>query len=1188
MKSFQLFLVLSLLCLPVILDAQNYAVIGNGTGSNSSSGYPAPYGQYYYGARHQFLVTAAELSAAGVTAGSLISSVGFNVIYDNGGTAHNGFQVIVYGTTNANPLSGGYHTAGQLSASAASNYNPFTGWNQHAMPSFTWNGTDNLVIQTCFNNSGWTNNASTQWTTNLSGTSIKSRYIRRDASGVCGNTGTTGTSTTTRPNIRIAWTPSNNCNGMPNAAAASISMSQGCAGYSVSLSASGYTTGNGISYLWQSAPSATGPWSNIGGASNTTYGLSAPATRTYYRLMTTCNYTGLRNYSNVVDFNPSTCCSYTFILTDAYGDGWNGASMDVMSGSTVIASLGGSFSTGSSQTLNVDLADGVAYSLFYVNGGSWASEVGIQVLDAFGNQIYNLGAGAGTVGTQLTNWTGLCSAPPPPAPSAVVVSNPGICAGSGNAVTLTASGASGTVYWYSGSCSSGTLVGTGNSITVSPNSTTTYYAKNFNGTAFSNDCANGSVSVFSAPLLDAGINDTICEGQTLQLNATTSNQNTGSLSTVFAGGNGCGAGNMFDVSTLAHPITINGFTVTPNISSTQNVLVYYRQGGYSGFQSNAGAWTLLGTYSITGTSGIPVFVSTADLSIPSGTTYGIYVQYEAQYTSGANTYSNADISISTGVGNCSAFDGCCSPRTFNGTVHYTIGAAPTISWDNASSLSSASILDPIASPTSATTYTVTANLNGCIATDQVSIDVNTISTPATISGPTSSVCPNTDITLTASGGVSGTGAILRWYDAANGTGTLLGTGNSLNLTTSTDQNIYVRREGLCNATSDAVENINVKNFVYAANNTSTSDYCTDNGGWHHFYTGDEIILSVKGDLSTAGLVTASIQNNGSYHAASGNPSVCANGGSPGEAQFELPSSWNIDHTGSLSGNYEVRFYYDPTDKTNMIAAANAWMNNNPNCAYTHKYNASNNGLFWFKSNGVAYQAPSYDDDPNMIMLSNAVDGTTSDGANYTEFSGINGFSGGSGAIVLSPAGFLPVDWMYFEGEKFTHYNQLRWGTAEEEKALRFEIERSADGMDFEQIGQVNAVGNSFTELHYEFNDLSPMAAENYYRLKLINEDGSHEYSHVIVINNEVIEGFAIFPNPVEEVLYYKFQSNQKEKVELEVIDLLGRVILKSNWDTDPGLNILNVETNDLQSGNYSIRILHKERDLERTMKFTKK
>lgn len=494
------------------------------------------------------------------------------------------------------------------------------------------------------------------------------------------------------------------------------------------------------------------------------------------------------------------------------------------------------------------------------------------------------------------------------------------------------------------------------------------------------------------------------------------------------------------------------------------------------------------------------------------------------------------------------------------------------------------------SPTTTTTYYVRrvgqCSTTGCAS---VNVNVNTNSTAlTTISAPSGTVCPNMNVTLTASGGTAGTGSQITWYSGPNGTGSFLGTGSSVVVVPSSAMTVYARREGTCNTSPDQSANINLKNFIYAPNGTNASSYCTDNGGWHHFYSGDEIILSIKGDLSTAGLVTATIQNNGSYHSASGNPSVCVNGGSPGEAQFELPSSWNVDHTGSLSGNYEVRFYNDPLDRTNLITAANAWMNNNPNCVYTYKYNASNNGLFWFKSNGVTYQAPSYDDDPNMIMLSSAVDGTTYDGTNYTEFSGINGFSGGSGAIVLSPAGFLPVDWMYFEGEKFTHYNQLRWGTAEEEKALRFEIERSPNGLEFEQIGQVDAVGYSFSELHYDFNDMSPMASENYYRLKLINEDGSHEYSHVIVINNEVIEGFAIFPNPVEEVLYYKFQSTQKEKVEMEVIDLLGRVILKSKWDTDPGLNILNIQTNDLQSGNYSIRILHKDRDLERSMKFTKK
>ena len=186
---------------------QNFSVVGTGTGANTTTTYPAPYGNYYWGARHQFLVTAAELTAAGVPAGALISSLGFNVTTDNGTTVHNGFQVIVYSTALANPLATAYVTTGQVAASTSANYNPTTGWNQHAFTAFTWNGTSNLVIQTCFNNAAFTTNAATQWTTTLTGTSIKSRYIRADAAGVCANTGFTATSATTRPNIRFAWCP---------------------------------------------------------------------------------------------------------------------------------------------------------------------------------------------------------------------------------------------------------------------------------------------------------------------------------------------------------------------------------------------------------------------------------------------------------------------------------------------------------------------------------------------------------------------------------------------------------------------------------------------------------------------------------------------------------------------------------------------------------------------------------------------------------------------------------------------------------------------------------------------------------------------------------------------------------------------------------------------------------------------
>ena len=56
--------------------------IGTGTSSNSNNSYPAPYGNYFWGAKQQYIYTAAELITAGATTGN-ITEFGFNVYLDN-------------------------------------------------------------------------------------------------------------------------------------------------------------------------------------------------------------------------------------------------------------------------------------------------------------------------------------------------------------------------------------------------------------------------------------------------------------------------------------------------------------------------------------------------------------------------------------------------------------------------------------------------------------------------------------------------------------------------------------------------------------------------------------------------------------------------------------------------------------------------------------------------------------------------------------------------------------------------------------------------------------------------------------------------------------------------------------------------------------------------------------------------
>src|SRR5687768_13179278 len=61
------------------LDAQLITAIGANNTSNDKTEYPCPLQDYYYATRAQYLYTEAELNAAGITAGAIINSIGWDV-----------------------------------------------------------------------------------------------------------------------------------------------------------------------------------------------------------------------------------------------------------------------------------------------------------------------------------------------------------------------------------------------------------------------------------------------------------------------------------------------------------------------------------------------------------------------------------------------------------------------------------------------------------------------------------------------------------------------------------------------------------------------------------------------------------------------------------------------------------------------------------------------------------------------------------------------------------------------------------------------------------------------------------------------------------------------------------------------------------------------------------------------------
>jgi len=98
----------------------------------------------------------------------------------------------------------------------------------------------------------------------------------------------------------------------------------------------------------------------------------------------------------------------------------------------------------------------------------------------------------------------------PADPTSITATVNPTCYGAGT--QLTANGAVGTVYWYTGSCG-GTAVSppTGNSITVNPTATTTYYARNYNDGQYSAGCASLQITVSPTPVLSGASN--VTQGQ---------------------------------------------------------------------------------------------------------------------------------------------------------------------------------------------------------------------------------------------------------------------------------------------------------------------------------------------------------------------------------------------------------------------------------------------------------------------------------------------------------------------------------------------------------------------------------------------------------------------------------------------------------------------------------------------------
>lgn len=231
-----------------------------------------------------------------------------------------------------------------------------------------------------------------------------------------------------------------------------------------------------------------------------------------------------------------------------------------------------------------------------------------------------------------------------------------------------------------------------------------------------------------------------------------------------------------------------------------------------------------------------------------------------------------------------------------------------------------------------------------------------------------------------------------------------------------------------------------------------------------------------------------------------------------------------------------------------------------------------------------------------LALSGAVPGASaSDGVVVTHYNGSDWTDYSPGGIVISPgnatsgtarsssiqqngfytfaygiAGSLPIRLLQFDAQKSGGNGaQVLWAISTGSNAQLFEVLKSTDGRNFNSIGQVTAVRG---KLSYTYNDAALSTGTNYYRLRMIDEQGVVSYSQIVTILNGAKGVFltSMLPTVVRQNATLQINSSDKGTMQLIVTDMYGRAVKQLQTAVNGGNQQVQLYFNDLPSGAYQI------------------
>lgn len=164
---------------------------------------------------------------------------------------------------------------------------------------------------------------------------------------------------------------------------------------------------------------------------------------------------------------------------------------------------------------------------------------------------------------------------------------------------------------------------------------------------------------------------------------------------------------------------------------------------------------------------------------------------------------------------------------------------------------------------------------------------------------------------------------------------------------------------------------------------------------------------------------------------------------------------------------------------------------------------------------------------------------------------------------------LPLELVDFSAKKKAKTDvQLDWKVANTQHFSHFEIERSSNKTLFENIGHQKAKEQS----DYEFIDQNPSEGINYYRLKMVDEDGRYTYSIVRAVIFDKNTPLSIYPNPAANFVKISLENGFSKNTAINVFDETGKLVLSKQLQNIDFQGTIQLDVSQLPNGHYHLKI----------------